>query len=125
MPSAVIPITIQQPFVYFPNNSIPVLWNVVSGVTWSTTKTPVTDCTGSLTLYDPQGNAVSGATGLFAQATTTPGLYQFVIDAGSDGSLFHPDVGRDYKTVITMNSPTVGGPARWTIPSVVRARANP
>jgi len=120
---------ILQPFLMFPGNSVPILWSIISGATINNpVPTPVTDATGSMTVYDQNDNPCPGATNVPAVATSTPGTYSFSID----GTLFGKDsrgnalpLGSGYTTVITMNSMIVGGPAEWTIPTILKDRNSP
>lgn len=108
---------IKTPFVLFPGNTVPIQWALVAGATGAA----VTDATGTLTIFDGAGVAVPGASALPMLPTTTPGLYQATIL----GASFNPPTGSDYRTVITMNSLSVGGPGTWTLPTIVRFRTTP
>jgi hypothetical protein len=111
------PISIQQPFIFFPNNDTPILWAIVNGAN----SEPVTDAVGTLTILDPTGNPVSGASSLPFSATTTPGTYQ----ANIVGSVFNPAPGTRYVTVISLTSAYANGTGEWQIPTVIRPRTTP
>lgn len=125
--STLLPFQIQQPFNLFPGNGIPIQWQVILGSTWNNVQTPVTDATGTLTIYDPDGNEVytvpftyiGGTT--YAGGTYPLGLYQAMID----GPSFNPTPGNNYKSVISLTSPTVAEPGLWTIATNIRVRTTP
>lgn len=118
MSTTLFPLSIQQPFVLFPGNSIPVLWALILGSTWNTTKTPITDATGTLTIYDSTGTPVPGADGIAFTTTDTPGTYQALID----GTMFNPPVGSGYTSIIEMSSTSASAVGQWTIATVIRPR---
>ena len=121
MSTLLLPLTIQQPFIFFPGNTVPVMCMVILGSTWNTTQTPVTDITGTLTIKDASGNPVTGANGInFVQSLTVPGLYTATIN----GASFNPPEGSNYTTEIEMTS-TGNGPGLWTILTVIRFRTTP
>jgi hypothetical protein len=72
LPQAITP----QPFVFYPNNTVGVLWSVWLGSDWADgIQTSVNDCTGTFSIIDPSGVAVPGADALAFSATSTPGTY--------------------------------------------------
>lgn len=108
------PLATLQPFVMYPGNTFPVLWALVAGATGM----PVLDATGTLTVYDPSGAPVPGATSISSTSTTPAGTYEFLIN----GSLFNPEPGQDYSTIIEMSSVSAGGVGRWTVSTIIRPR---
>jgi hypothetical protein len=115
--STLLPISIQQPFVFFPGNDVPVMWAIVFGAT----SEPITDAVGTLTILDPTDNPVPGASSLPMTPTTTPGTYLATIV----GTEFNPAPGTRYVTVVTLTSASANGTGEWQIPTVIRPRTTP
>lgn len=111
---------VRQPFTFFPGNDQIVLWQIISGETLQTPNWQfLSDATGTLTVYDPNGNPVAGANALsMSQVSGQPGVYQATIV----GSLFNPSPAQNYYTVITLTSPSVNATGKWTIPTIIAPR---
>jgi hypothetical protein len=114
--------SLPQPWVFFPaNDQVVTFGPVILGSTqFSAPPTYVTDCTGTFTLLDPTGNAVTGANGLtFTFVPSSNGLYTAQIF----GSTFNPTVlSAGYTSVITLTSIAQSAQNVWSVPSIVKKR---
>ena len=119
---------IDQPFYLFPKNGIPITWAPILGSTAETTRTPITDATGTMTVLDQDGEPVPGANAI-AFVEISPGVYEALIDGtlftGLDDDGNPLPFGAGYTTVISLTSPTVTEPGYWEIPTVLKARNTP
>jgi hypothetical protein len=102
---------IQSPFIFVPQSDNFITWTVVQG---SDGTTPVTDCTGTATLYDEYGAAVPGADGI-AFSTSGGGVYKATIPHGS----FNPNPGRGYRLQIVLASSSLASTRTWWVESWV------
>jgi hypothetical protein len=108
-------IQVTDPLVYFQGTDQTLSWGpVIIGSTFGGAQTPVTDCTGTATLLDQNGNPVTGANAI-AAAGGTGGIYTFAIV----GSAFNPSPGNFYKTLIKLSSPGLTAIAQWLVNSTV------
>jgi len=70
--------------------------------------TPVTDATGTATLYDEYGQAVPGATSV-AMSTSGGGVYTCTFPNAS----FNPPPGRNYRLKIALTSSSLNAKRTW------------
>lgn len=94
------------PIILFPQTDNQISLTVVRG---SDGTTPVTDATGSATLYDEYGQAVPGATNITMSTTGAAGVYTGAIA----NSGFNPQPGRNYRLKISLTSSSLGGKRTW------------
>jgi|SRR5581483_1569992 len=94
------------PFILIPQSDNVVSITVARG---SDGTTPVTDATGSMTLYDEYGQAVAGATGISMSTTGSAGVYTATIPAAS----FNPNPGRSYRLKISLTSGSLAATRVW------------
>lgn len=94
------------PIVLFPQTDNTLSLTVVRG---SDGTTPVTDATGSATLFDEYGQAVPGATNIAMSTVGSGGVYTATIP----NSTFNPRPGRNYRLQIALTSSALGAKRTW------------
>lgn len=108
---------IADPFIFIPQSDNLISWTVVRG---SDGVTPITDGTGSVTLYDEYGEEVPGATNV-TLSTTGGGVYTCTISH----SAFNPPPGRNYRLQITLTSASLGATRNWWVDAWVAEEDQP
>jgi hypothetical protein len=96
------------PFIFVPQSDNLISITVARG---SDGTTPVTDGTGSATLYDEWGQAVPGATNITLSTTGSGGVYTGTIP----NSGFNPQPGRNYRLKITLTSSSLSAKRTWWV----------
>lgn len=125
---------IRQPFTFWPLNDRNFYWGpIIAGIDeFEPDPTPIDDCVGTFTIFDPNGVAVPGANALPFMLTsntsdpnTAPGVYLAQIS----GTLFNPPLSNglpSYTTVIVLNSPSLQtGNNLWSVPTIIKLRNSP
>ena len=99
---------IAVPFIFVPASDNFISWSVVQG---SDGVTPVTDATGTATLYDEYGETVPGATNITLSTTGSTGIYKGTVPRSG----FNPTPGRNYRLQITLTSTSLGAGRTWWV----------
>lgn len=95
-----------SPWIFVPQTDNPLSLTVVRE---SDGETPVTDATGSATLYDEYGESVPGAMSISMATTGSGGVYTGTIP----NSTFNPQPGRNYRLQIALTSSSLGAKRTW------------
>jgi hypothetical protein len=92
------------PLIFFPGGDNFPWITVVRG---SDGATPVTDCTGTCTLFDEWGQTVPGATNVSVTGNSNTYTAQFA------ASGFNPAPGRNYRIQFVLTSASLGAKRPW------------
>jgi hypothetical protein len=118
---------LQQPIILFPQNDQTITWGplILGSTQFSSSPTYIVDGVGTLTVNDPNGNPITGATNLnFSFVASSNGLYTVFIA----GASFNPTPTTllpfpwNCSSIIAFTSAAQSASNKWTIPTKIQLR---